>query len=516
MAESPELSLRHLLGDEYHPLQPKLILAKEFEIAAVGGMGAGKTYAACVAAFRHAAKWPGARVLIARFTYEEMVKSTKWAFFEFVKNKGLVKHFVRPKEWDYREGTHYCRLTNGSEILFSNLDKSLNKHKNVEYSYVFIDQLEEIDFDVYQILMLRCRLTICPSTERHVVGVANDEGDNWIRNRFKTYDLPHGRPDAQLGRLLIQGTTLENPHLDEATKRSYLLLPAELQKRWVFALMEGGTSRLLPPLTIVEPFTVPRHWPRWLGVDPARSEGVTCGEYATANPDKVAYRGVLPNAVHFYDEYWGEHRDVEDHAAELLKRRGPHHFRAQIMDQTAWATAMKSKFKGTLSIADLYMNAGLMVSPSVGDEWTRVSRFIEAHKRGLTVSKQCEHLIAMAPRYRVRGQTIADPMSPTGQKALKIVAKSKYHPVDAGGYALAMIPSRVTGVEIREIRDAIDIAPDVDEHSRRHWEEMNRHLPKRRGRESIVTQGFDEAEFHRDDTEDDGLNHMRREEDGLW
>lgn len=512
MAESlqEKLSLTHLLGTEYHPLQPKLILAKEFEVAAVGGMGAGKSYAACIGALRHAAKWPGASVLIARLTYDEMVNSTKKLFFEIVKTKGLTSLFTRPKVWDYREGTHLARLTNGSEIRFSNLDKGVDKHKNFEYTYVFIDQLEEIEFEVYTIISLRCRSTACPPEERHVIGVANDEGDNWIRHRFLTYEQPHGLPHPKLGRLLVRGSSLENPHLDDATKASYLALPPGLRDRWVFAPMDAGSARLLPKLEVIEAFPIPRHWPRWLGVDPARSEGVTCGEFLTINPDKIAYHGVEPQAIHFYDEYWDEHRDVEDHAKDMNALIGTNKFQALTMDQTAWITAVKSKKTGTISVGDLYVKAGLGVSPSMGDEWTRVMLFIEAAKRGLTVSKKCAHLLEQAPKYRIKGQ-----MGAFGQP-LKIVSKARFHSVDAGGYALGLIPTHAKGVEIRAVRDAIDIAPNMDEPSRRHWEQENEHLPKRRGRESLQTVGFDEVEMFREDATIDPHSWGRPVEDELW
>lgn len=516
MAENPDLSLRHLLGDKFHPLQPQLILGREFEIMAVGGMGAGKTYAACVAAFRHAAKYPGARVLIGRFTYEEMVKTTKWAFFELIHNKNLEKYFIKPAKWDYREGTHYCRLVNGSEIMFSNLDKSVDKHKNVEYSMVVIDQVEEIAYATYQILMLRCRLTVCPPEERHIIGIANDEGDGWIRDRFVEYNDPHGFPDALLGRRLILGSSLDNPHLDEHTKRSYLLLPDALRERWVFATMKGGNNRLIPAIPQIEPFAIPRHWPRYMGIDPARSEGVTCAEFVTVNPDRRAYHGVEPNAAHIYAEYWGEHREIEDHVADLLRIRGPHHFKAMVMDQTTWATAVKSKKVGTLSIAQLYVNAGLPVVPSMGDEWTRVSLYINTLKRGLTISTDCKHLIEQAPKYRVKGQKAANPLDPTGFTELKIVAKAKYHSIDAGGYALSQLPARAQSVEIRPITDAIHIDREsLDDASIRHWDMVNADLPKRRGRESLVTAGFDEVEFFAEDRQVDPYESFRSPEEDL-
>jgi hypothetical protein len=450
-------------------------------------MGAGKTYAACVAAIRHAAKFPGARVLIARFTYDELIKSTKHLFFEIVKQKGLERYFVKPKTWDVREGTNYARMANGSEFFFSNLDKSIDKHKNVEYSFVFIDQLEEIDFEIYQILLLRCRLTAAPASERHVLSVANDEGDNWIRQRFLTFEAPHGRPTATASRKLVRGSSLENPHLDEGVRAQYMMLPQELQRRWVYALMEAGSSRLIPDFKILEPFNVPAHWPRWLGIDPARSSGVTCGLWVTVNPDKEEFHGVKPNAPHFYAEYWAEGRDAELHADAIRQVSYPIAPRAQVMDRTAWTSSFQSKKFGSICVADLYVQAGLPVVPSAGDEWTRVMLFINAHRRGLTVSKACSNLLRQGPSYRLKGQ-ITD-----SGKPLKIASKAKYHSVDAGGYALALIPTKVVAVDTREIRQAFDISENVDRGSRIHWEEFVRHLPMRRGNESVVTMGMDEA-----------------------
>jgi hypothetical protein len=511
------LSLRHLLGTSYHPIQPEIVLAKEFEVAAVTGMGAGKTYAACVAAIRHAAKYPGARVLIARFTFDELIKSTKHTFFELVKAKGLVEYFERPRVWDVREGTNYARLRNGSEFFFSNLDRNLDKHKNVEYSFVVIDQAEEIEFDVYQILLLRCRLNVCPPEERHVIVLANDEGDNWIRRRFLTYEAPHGKPSAGATRRLIRGTSLDNPHLDAGVRAQYLALPPELQARWVYATMEAGSSRLIPEFRAVRPVAIPAHWPRWVGIDPARSTGVTCALWVTVNPDSAPLMtsdddgrpvAIEPNAPHFYQEYWADGRDAELHAEAILSMDEGHVPRARVMDASAWHQAIRSKRLGSVTVADLYIQAGLPVSPSQGDEWARVMLYLNAHRRGLTVSTACRNLLRQGPEYRVKGQWGA--FGP-----LKISAKQRFHAVDAGGYALSLIPTRVSPVDTRQIRPYFDIAEHVDEASRRHWEQVQRSLPRRRGDEPVITPGWDEASLYLDSTEPVGVE-AREAEDTLY
>lgn len=489
-----KLTLSHLLGREYNALQSDLILANEFEVAAVTGMGAGKTYALCVAAFRHAAKWSGANVLVSRLTFRELVDSTKRQFYEMCENKGLREFFVKPKRWDYREGTNHCQLTNGSEIHFANLEPGkLDKLKNLEFSFIGIDQAEEIGYDTYQILLLRCRLSAVPPADRHVIAIANDEGDNWLRRRFLTYEAPHGRPTAKATRRLIRGSSLGNPHLDEGARAQLLSLPPEVQARYVYANMDAGSTRLIPDFRVIDHFEPPPHWPRFLGVDPARSTGVTCAMWVAVNPDKTEFKGVKPNAPYFFQEYWMEGREAEAHATEINKLTGPHPLRARVMDKSAWATGIMSKKHGNVSVAQMYINQGLGVSPSDGDEWARVMLFLEAQRRGLVVSKECRNLLRQGPEYRVRGQQVIDHTGVT--KDLKIVGKQKYHSVDAGGYALSYLPTKIVAVDLTKERDAFEIPVEVDEHSRRHWEQVRSQLPKMRGRESVVTHGFDEADF---------------------
>lgn len=486
-----KLSLAHLLGRDYNRIQAEIILAREFEVAAVTGMGAGKTYALCVAAFRHAVRWPGANVLVSRLTFRELVDSTKRQFFEMVEAKGLRDVFISPKRWDYREGTNHCRLTNGSEIHFANLEPGkLDKLKNLEFSLIAVDQAEEIGFDTFQILLLRCRLNSVPPGERHVIAIANDEGDNWLRRRFLTYEKPHGRPTSMATRRLLRGSSLDNPHLDEGARAQLLSMPPEIQARYVYATMSAGSTRLIPDFKVVPHFEPPAHWPRFMGVDPARSTGVTCAVWIAVNPDKETFKGVKPNAPYIFREYWQEGREAEVHAEAIQQLTGSHVLRARVMDRTAWASSSLSRKMGVVTVAQLYISAGLSVAPSDGDEWARVGLFNSASKRGLIVSTECQNLLRQGPEYRVRGQAVFDHTGTA--KNLKIVGKQHFHTVDAGGYALSAIPTKIVAVDLEEIRDAYEIPEHLDQHSRRHWEAHRATLPKMKGRASMITAGLDD------------------------
>jgi hypothetical protein len=485
-----EVSLAYLLGDKYNPQQPEFILAPEFEICWVGGLGCGKTYAGCVVALRHMLKYgAGARFLIGRRTFPEAEGTIKKDFFDLVRSKNLIHLFDRPQKWEWNEGTNFVRMKTGAELTFGNLE-NVDKLKNFQWSGALVDQLEEVPFDVYQMLLQRTRWSGVPGDDRHVWSIANDEGDIWLRRRFLTYDPPHGRPSKDAARRLIRGISFDNPHLDRQARAQLLAMPKELQGRYIYAEMAAGNTRLIPDIPIIEPFEIPAHWPRWCGIDPARSTGVTCAEFVTVNPDEFTYKGVKPNAPHFYAEYWVENREAERHAAELLAMTGRHSIKQWVMDRSSWHSTAKSTKLGNLNLAQFYQNADLPVVPSSGDEWVRVELYGEALKRGLTMSSACDKLSLQAPEYRVTGQAISG--------KLVIKGKQHFHSVDAGGYALSVLPTKAVALDLRVLRPMFDIAQNIDEGSRKHWENELRNLPKRLGRESVVSVGIDEDEFHRE------------------
>lgn len=500
-----EVSLSYLLGEKYNPQQLEFVMADAFEICWVGGLGSGKSYAGCIAALRHLLKFgANARFLIGRRTFPEAEGTIKKDFFDFVRAKNLIHLFDRPQRWEWTEGTNFCRTKQGGELTFGNL-RSVDDLKNYQYSGALIDQLEEVPFDVYNMLLQRVRWAAVPGDERHVWSVANDEGDVWLRRRFLTFDQPHGRPSKDAGRKLIRGVSFDNPHLDKQARAQLLAMPKELQGRYIYAEMKAGNTRLIPDIPIIQPFEIPAHWPRWCGIDPARSVGVTCAEFVTINPDQVPYKGVRPNAPHFYAEYWRENREAELHARELLESTGPHRVKQWVMDRSAWHSTAKSTKLGNLNIAQFYQNADLPVTPSSGDEWVRVELYGEAIKRGLTISSACDKLILQAPEYRVTGQAVSG--------KLVIKGKQHFHSVDAGGYALSVLPTKAVSVDLRILQPMYDIAQGIDEGSRKHWENELRHMPMRRGRESLIAVGVDEAEMFQSE---DGGQPSGRVEDDQW
>jgi len=103
-----------------------------------------------------------------------------------------------------------------------------------------------------------------------------------------------------------------------------------------------------------------------------------------------------------------------------------------VIDRSAYQRSQSREGGVRLSVADLYVEEGLNVMPSVGDPFARVERIVLAHQKGARVSNKCKHLIETIPEY------IADKNESTGE--YKILNKTRFHAVDAYGYGLMMIP----------------------------------------------------------------------------
>lgn len=424
----------------------------------ITGFAAGKTRGICAAAIAHAVRNPNAKVLMGRKTFAEMMNTVKQPFFAMATPLYEAGWFVKPQKWDYREGTHHARMVNGSQFFFSNLDDPV-KFRNEEYSLVIVDQAEEIDEELWETLTGRIRWAKVPAESWQAIAAANDNGHNWLWRRFVAFPLAHAEdknrcslhpycvfkenhPDYDGNRQelpcstrrFFHGTTLDNKHNLSPRYLSVLLShPPEWQSHFIYATMEGGSGRLLPDPTVIDPFDPPAHWPRWRAIDHALNSPACC-LWLSVNTDGEAYRGVAPNSVYVYREYFQGNRSIDQHAEYILRESRRERFVDTVIDRSAYQLTQSRRDGGRVSAADLYVDEGLYVSPSVGDPFARVERIVGAHHRGLVVSRACTHLIEQMPEY------YAEVSKSDG--LYKIVNKSRFHTVDALGYGLMVIPMK--------------------------------------------------------------------------
>ena len=492
------VKLSDLLGQTPAPIQLQLLQSDAFEIGMVTGFAAGKTRAICADSLALGTKYPNGKILIGRKTFQEMRDTVKQPWFQMADVMHRAGWFVKPKNWDYREGTNHAQLINGTQYFFSNFDDPL-KFRNEEYSAVYIDQTEENTEDLWELILGRIRHALVPAHSWKAVAAANDNGRNWMWRRF-VYDLqkqtedprhcqinPYcmfkdGHPDEDGAlrttlpcstRRFFHGTTLDNKHnLSKTYLANLLSKPKEWQRHFIYATMEGGAGRLLPDPLVVPHFDPPAHWPRYRAVDHALNSPCCC-LWITVNTDGHAVNGLAPGAAYVYREYWEGHSSVDQHVERILKATGRENVLMTIIDKSAFRKDQSRTDGVLLSIADLYVEFGLFCIPSQGDPYPRVERIIAAHHKGLQISERCIHLVRTFPEY------YADQNKSDGNYEIK--NRSSFHAIDALGYGLMAIPidPRVLNADPVGTPEYIktpskDADPLTIRHNRNEWSRIKR------------------------------------------
>lgn len=482
-----------LVGQTPAPIQTQVLASKAFEVGLITGFAAGKTRAICAASMSHALRYPNAKILLGRKTYMEMRDTVKQPWFQMalpLKDGGWI---VKPKNWDYREGTNHCQLMNGSQFFFNNFDDPL-KFRNEEYSMVVIDQSEEVTEELWELILGRIRHALVPSSGWQAIAAANDNGHNWMWRRF-VYDLEQlranpkrcpldpdcvflaGHPDEEgepqnipcSTRQFYHGTTLDNKHnLSRLYLANLLSKPKAWQKHFIYATMEGGAGRLLPDPTVVPAFDPPSDWPRYRAIDHALNSPCCC-LWIAVNSGTSTVNGVVPNAPVVYREYWQDHSSVDQHVERILRLSQSEKIACTIIDKSAFRRDQSRKDGVLISIADLYAEYGLFTIPSQGDPFPRVERIATWHNKGMVVTENCTHLIRSFPEYYAEQSHI--------DGTYKIQNRSDFHAIDALGYGLMAVPQAANQfVEVSDdvpdylLRKDGDIA--TERHNIREWKRI--------------------------------------------
>ncbi len=125
-----------------------------------GGRGAGKSLALCVKIYLICKGFAGIRVLLGRKNLSDIDKTTLQDLFRL----------MPPQDYEYRVKDGLINFKNGSQIVLMGLDamqsgnvgdmrKAQQKTKSLNIGAYFIDQLEEIEYEVFQALNDTMRMT---------------------------------------------------------------------------------------------------------------------------------------------------------------------------------------------------------------------------------------------------------------------------------------------------------------------------------------------------------------------
>lgn len=170
------------------PHQKKFVQAAEMYPALFGGVGNGKTLAACLKCIEHATQTPKNLGLVGRLTYPELKDST----FEVYKQ---ALSWLYPKEaYTINKAELTITYWNESIELFRHLDKP-KQLLSMNLGYFYIDQAEEVDEEAFLTLQSRLRRRGVQSRQGMLTG--NPAGYNWVYFKYGLDKAPSGIDEWQ-------------------------------------------------------------------------------------------------------------------------------------------------------------------------------------------------------------------------------------------------------------------------------------------------------------------------------
>jgi hypothetical protein len=166
-------------------------------ILASGGRGSGKSLALCVKMYLMCKGFPGIRILLGRKNLSDIDKTTLQDLFRL----------MPPNDYEHRVKDGLINFRNGSQIVLLGLDamqsgnigdmkKAQQKTKSMNIGAYFIDQLEEIEYEVFQALNDTMRMVSPEMAEflstapQHLKDAANQMDTTEVLKYFDILDYP--------------------------------------------------------------------------------------------------------------------------------------------------------------------------------------------------------------------------------------------------------------------------------------------------------------------------------------
>jgi len=211
---------------------------------ASGGFGSGKSLALYIKMVLLCKCFPGNRVLMGRKTLSDIDRAVLPELF------GLMP----PTWYEHRVKDGLINFDNGSQIILFGLDamqsggvadikKAQQKLKSLNLGAYFIDQLEEVEYEVFEVLNSRLRRTDVPFRQGNM---DCNPANFWAYHQFKLKQKWGGEAwsdDPASNSKLFETSMLYNPHLPGDYIRKQLSMGDDYIRR--FVLGEWSTDVLL-------------------------------------------------------------------------------------------------------------------------------------------------------------------------------------------------------------------------------------------------------------------------------
>ncbi len=253
--------------------QTKFVQASEQYPGLFGGIGNGKTFAACGKIIELATHYPNNLCLVGRLTYGELRDSTQEVFFN------ILDKMYPPAAWKFNKGEQAVEFWNKSTVIFRHLEAK-QKILGPNLGGWYIDQAEEVDEEVFLVLQGRLRRENIPLRQGLITG--NPCGHDWI---YYKYGLDQGWNDYRREDdwrykdryRMITASTYAN---EDNLPKDYILQLQESYSvdwfnRYVLGSWDGFAGQIFNLAKIKEYETLPEFDMIVTAIDPAISQATS-------------------------------------------------------------------------------------------------------------------------------------------------------------------------------------------------------------------------------------------------
>lgn len=274
----------------------------------MGPAGTGKSLSCLEKLNLQAIKYSGMRGLIVRKTQVSLTSSALVTWRKLVVPELMQDGYITFYGGGPEEPAQY-RYANGSKINIGGMDKA-TKIMSTEYDVVYVQEATELVEDDWESITTRLRNWVMPYQQ--LMSDCNPSyPTHWLNLRGKSgrttfLESRHEDNPAlfdEQGNITPQGAEYMRK-LDNLTGVRYLRL-----RKGIWAASEGVIyDQWDDEANIIEPFMIPKEWPRYWSVDFGFTNPFVC-QFWAEDPDGRLY---------LYREIYRTQRLVEDHARFIM------------------------------------------------------------------------------------------------------------------------------------------------------------------------------------------------------
>lgn len=278
-------------------------------------------------------------------------------------------------------------------IALRNLDDP-SKYQSAEFAAIGIDELTKIPAETFNVLRGSLRW---PGVSHTVfIGATNPGGIGhaWVKALWIDKVFPPELQPRAHEFEFIQSLPVDNPYLDQSYWDELNSLPQNLREAWVngnWDIFQGMAFPGWSSIHVVDPFEIPPHWLRVVGIDWGYAKPF-CALWLATNPDTGRH--------YLYRELYLAGQTDQQQARLIREHSSGESIRCFFADPSMWARKTQVHITST---ADEYAREQVHLMTADNDRLSgkrKVDRVLMAlpdGRPGLQVFSTCRHFLRTFP-----------------------------------------------------------------------------------------------------------------------